>query len=119
MTTLKRNDMNNLAESKKLNDLIFEGTGSVEDTPLYCLIENLKQASLTCSELCVTAEYEDVAIIRDKLHEINYTLAETWRALSEVVDDVHTTKCPPIRQGSARTSDQQAVPISENTTLRK
>ena len=73
--------------SKVLNDLLFDGTGSVEDTPLFGMIENLKRATLLCSELCVTVEYEQVNETREKLAVVNRTITETWRTLSELMKD--------------------------------
>lgn len=103
-----------LEESKALEEMLFDGTGSAEDTPLYCLIENLKRASLTCTELGVTVEFEDVKDTREKLGEINFTLADTWRALTKVFNDIHQPS-HLIRQGSAK----KDASISENSTYRK
>lgn len=75
-----------------LKDLLFDGTGSKEDTQIYYMIEHLKNASLTCSELCVTVEYETPQATRERLAEINRTLAETWRTLEEVQTIVYNSK---------------------------
>ena len=73
--------------SEVLNNLLFDGTGSVEDTPLFEMIEDLKRATLLCSELCVTVEYEQVNDTREKLAVLNRTITGTWRALSELLND--------------------------------
>ena len=73
--------------SKVLNELLFDGTGSVEDTHLFNMIEELKRATLLCSELCVTVEYEDVSETRDKLAVLNRAITETWQKLSELLRD--------------------------------
>lgn len=73
--------------SQALNDLLFEGTGSVEDTPLFGMIEDLKRATLLCSELCVTVEYEKLNDTRAKLADVNRIITGTWHTLSELLND--------------------------------
>lgn len=73
--------------SEVLKNLLFDGTGSVEDTPLFGMIEDLKRATLLCSELCVTVEYEELKDTREKLALVNRIITGTRKTLSELLSD--------------------------------
>ena len=70
-----------ITDSKVLMDLI------TEDDNLQMTIDELKDAVLTCSELCVTIEFEDFAATRQRLAKVNMTLTNMWRTLAEVKND--------------------------------
>ena len=57
-----------ITDSKVLMDLI------TEDDNLQMTIDELKDAVLTCSELCVTIEFEDFNATRQRLAKVNMTL---------------------------------------------
>lgn len=78
-----------ITDSKVLMDLI------TEDDNLQMTIDELKDAVLTCSELCVTIEFEDFAATRQRLAKVNMTLTNMWRTLAQVKNDfkdLNTTK---------------------------
>ena len=79
---LKSTTMSKLiTDSKVLMDLI------TEDDNLQMTIDELKDAVLTCSELCVTIEFEDFAATRQRLAKVNMTLTNMWRTLAQVKND--------------------------------
>ena len=78
-----------ITDSKVLMDLI------TEDDNLQMTIDELKDAVLTCSELCVTIEFEDFNATRQRLAKVNMTLTNMWRTLAQVKNDFkdfNTTK---------------------------
>ena len=78
-----------ITDSKVLMDLI------TEDDNLQMTIDELKDAVLTCSELCVTIEFEDFTATRQRLAKVNMTLTNMWRTLAQVKNDfkdLNTTK---------------------------
>lgn len=78
-----------ITDSKVLMDLI------TEDDNLQMTIDELKDAVLTCSELCVTIEFEDFNATRQRLAKVNMTLTNMWRTLAQVKNDfkdLNTTK---------------------------
>ena len=78
-----------ITDSKVLMDLI------TEDDNLQMTIDELKDAVLTCSELCVTIEFEDFNATRQRLANVNMTLTNMWRTLAQVKNDfkdLNTTK---------------------------
>ena len=78
-----------ITDSKVLMDLI------TEDDNLQMTIDELKDAVLTCSELCVTIEFEDFAATRQRLAKVNMTLTNMWLTLAQVKNDfkdLNTTK---------------------------
>jgi hypothetical protein len=78
-----------ITDSKVLMDLI------TEDDNLQMTIDELKDAVLTCSELCVTIEFEDFNSTRQRLAKVNMTLTNMWRTLAQVKNDfkdLNTTK---------------------------
>lgn len=70
-----------ITDSKVLMDLI------TEDDNLQMTIDELKDAVLTCSELCVTIEFEDFNATRQRLAKVNMTLTNMWRTLAQVKND--------------------------------
>lgn len=70
-----------ITDSKVLMDLI------TEDDNLQMIIDELKDAVLTCSELCVTIEFEDFNATRQRLAKVNMTLTNMWRTLAQVKND--------------------------------
>lgn len=70
-----------ITDSKVLMDLI------TEDDNLQMTIDELKDAVLTCSELCVTIEFEDFTATRQRLAKVNMTLTNMWRTLAQVKND--------------------------------
>lgn len=70
-----------ITDSKVLMDLI------TEDDNLQMTIDELKDAVLTCSELCVTIEFEDFNATRQRLAKVNMTLTNMWRTLDQVKND--------------------------------
>lgn len=75
-----------VTDSKVLMDLLFDDK-AMQNTQLYAMIESLKDATLKCSELCVTIEFEDFEATRRKLADINLTLTDTWRNLALLQND--------------------------------
>lgn len=78
-----------ITDSKVLMDLI------TEDDNLQMTIDELKDAVLTCSELCVTIEFEDFNATRQRLAKVNMTLTNMWRTLAQVKNDfkdINTTR---------------------------
>lgn len=78
-----------ITDSKVLMDLI------TEDDNLQMTIDELKDAVLTCSELCVTIEFEDFNATRQRMAKVNMTLTNMWRTLDQVKNDfkdLNTTK---------------------------
>lgn len=71
-----------ITDSQVLMDMLFDDSNRIENTQLYMMIEALKTATLNCSELCVTIEFEDFEATRRKLAAINLTLTDTWRTLA-------------------------------------
>lgn len=83
-----------ITDSKVLMDLLFDGT-TADDSQISSMIDNLKKATLTCSELCVTIDFYDFEETRKSLSKINMTLTETWRTLAMLQNDfkdINTTK---------------------------
>ena len=70
-----------ITDSKVLMDLI------TEDDNLQMTIDELKDAVLTCSELCVTIEFEDFNATSQRLAKVNMTLTNMWRTLAQVKND--------------------------------
>lgn len=70
-----------ITDSKVLMDLI------TEDDNLQMTIDELKDAVLTCSELCVTIEFEDFNATCQRLAKVNMTLTNMWRTLAQVKND--------------------------------
>jgi hypothetical protein len=70
-----------ITDSKVLMDLI------TEDDNLQMTIDELKDTVLTCSELCVTIEFEDFNATRQRLAKVNMTLTNMWRTLAQVKND--------------------------------
>jgi RNAse (barnase) inhibitor barstar len=70
-----------ITDSKVLMDLI------TEDDNLQMTIDELKDAVLTCSELCVTIEFEDFNATRQRLAKVNMTLTNMLRTLAQVKND--------------------------------
>lgn len=83
-----------ITDSKVLSDLLIDEDGIIENTNAYFLIERLKEAVLSCSELCVTIEFEDFPETRKRLGAINLVLSETWRTLAELQNDFKDTYKP-------------------------
>lgn len=78
-----------ITDSKVLMDLL------TEDDNLQLVIDDLKNATLTCSELCVTIEFEDFEATRKRLAQVNMALTNTWRTLAMLKNDfkdLNTTK---------------------------
>ena len=78
-----------ITDSKVLMDLL------TEDDNLQLVIDDLKDATLTCSELCVTIEFEDFEATRKRLATVNMALTNAWRTLAMLKNDfkdINTTK---------------------------
>lgn len=67
-------------------DLLFDDK-EMQNTQLHMMIESLKAATLKCSELCVTIEFDDFEATRRKLADITLTLTDTWRNLAMLQND--------------------------------
>lgn len=80
-----------ITDSKVLTDLLINEEGIIENTNAYFLIERLKEAVLSCSELGVTIEFEDFSETRKRLADINLVLSEAWRTLAELQNDFKDT----------------------------
>ena len=80
-----------ITDSKVLTDLLIDEEGIIENTNAYFLIERLKEAVLSCSELGVTIEFEDFSETRKRLADINLVLSEAWRTLAELQNDFKDT----------------------------
>lgn len=89
-----------ITDSKVLSDLLIDEDGIIENTNAYFLIERLKEAVLSCSELCVTIEFEDFAETRKRLGDINLVLSETWRTLAELQNDFKDTYKPKTNESN-------------------
>lgn len=75
-----------MTDSKVLTDLLFDGT-SPTDTPIANTIASLKEAAFACTELRVTAGYEDPDVVRAKLDGVNVAIVETWQTLFALLND--------------------------------
>ena len=80
-----------ITDSKVLTDLLIDEEGIIENTNAFFLIERLKEAVLSCSELGVTIEFEDFSETRKRLADINLVLSEAWRTLAELQNDFKDT----------------------------
>ena len=87
-----------ITDSQVLMDMLFDDANCIENTQLYMMIENLKAATLNCSELCVTIEFEDFEATRRKLAAINLTLTDTWRTLAMLQNDFKECLTKTTRQ---------------------
>ena len=76
-----------VTDSKVLMDMLIDDSNCIENTQLNMMIESLKAATLNCSELCVTIEFENFEATRRKLADINLTLTDTWRNLAMLQND--------------------------------
>ena len=75
-----------VTDSKALMDLFFTGTAA-DDTPIADTIARLKEAAFACTQLRVTAEYEEPDTIRRQLDTVNATIVETWKQLLALQND--------------------------------
>lgn len=75
-----------MTDSKALMEFLFDGT-IPSDTPLQTMIKNLKEATLVCTELRVTIEYEDAEKMRKMLDDVNTTLVESWQNMLDLQND--------------------------------
>lgn len=69
-----------VTDSDVLMNFLFDGTAP-DDTPVHCLIESLKKATLDCAEMRVTVGFEETETLRKRVSDIEFTLVETWRTL--------------------------------------
>ena len=69
-----------LTDSEVLHFLLFDGAAP-DDTPLYCLIAKLKEATLTCAEMRVTVDFEQPEVLRERISAVEFTLTDAWRQL--------------------------------------
>lgn len=76
-----------ITDSQVLMDMLIDDSNLIENTQLHMMIERLKTATLNCSELCVTIEFENFETTRSKLADINLALTETWRNLAMLQND--------------------------------
>ncbi len=77
---------NLMTDSKVLMDLLFDGCAP-DDTEIHYLISHLKEAALSCLEICVAVDYEDRDVLRKRLADINYTITNTWSSLASLQND--------------------------------
>ena len=75
-----------MTDSKALMDFFFGATDASE-TPIYLMIKRLKEATLACTELRVTIEYEDAEKMRKMLDDVNTTLVESWQNMLDLQND--------------------------------
>lgn len=75
-----------MTDSKVLMDLLFDGCAP-DDTEIHYLITHLKEAALSCLEICVAVDYEDHDVLRKRLADINYTITTTWSSLASLQND--------------------------------
>ena len=75
-----------ITDSKVLMDLLFDGCAP-DDTEIHYLITHLKEAALSCLEICVAVDYEDHDVLRKRLADINYTITTTWSSLASLQND--------------------------------
>ncbi len=75
-----------MTDSKAMMDFLFQGT-VLSDTPLYTMIEDLKEAALDCTELRVTIDYGDIDEMRKKLDRVNEILVESWQTMLGLQND--------------------------------
>ena len=74
-----------MTDSEVLVDLLFEGT-AIDDTPLYCTIEELKKCAFDCMEMRITG-YTLSDEQKQKLDGFSAVFVETWRMLSSLQND--------------------------------
>lgn len=75
-----------MTDSQCLMDFLFGGCAP-DDTEIHCLISHLKEAALSCLEICVAVDYEDHDVLRKRLADINYTITNTWSSLASLQND--------------------------------
>ena len=75
-----------ITDSQVLMDLLFEGCAP-DDTPIYCLIERLKEATMNCAEMRVTVEFERKEALRERISAVESALVMAWRQLLAVQNE--------------------------------
>lgn len=75
-----------VTDSEVLYFLLFDGTAP-DDTPLYGLIERLKEATLDCAEMRVTVDFERPEVLRERISSVEFALTEAWRQLLAVQNE--------------------------------
>ena len=75
-----------MTDSHALMDLLFEGCAP-DDTPLYCTIDQLKNATLKAAEMRACVKYMAEEDACECLDKINTALVETWKLMLEIQND--------------------------------